>query len=83
MDPLEMDDEMLQEGITLLAEARLTVTTMFIALTAEQSRRSEIKLCRVVDGMITPAELAEKHDASWYASRQTEEQFLAEMGVGA
>ena len=80
MDPREMDDEMLQEGITLLAEARLTVTTMFIALTAEQSRRSEIKLCRVVDGMIT---LAEKHDASWYASRQTEEQFLAEMGVGA
>ena len=41
-------------------------------VTTELARRAEIRMER--------QEYGEMHDASWYRSRQTEEQWLAEMG---
>ena len=46
----------------------------------EAARRAEIRVNRAFDGMPI-SEIYVKHDASWYESRQTEEQFLDEMGV--
>lgn len=43
----------------------------FAKVDAEAKRRAEIRLARGEHG---------QHGASWYESRQTEEQFLEEMG---
>ena len=55
---------------------------------AEASRRAEIRLNRGMDAQYGPNpfgftidDVQAKHDAAWYASRQTEAQFLEEMGA--
>jgi hypothetical protein len=52
----------------------------------EAGRRAEIKLNRAFDAKYGPNpfgfttdDVAAKHDASWYESRQTEEQWLSEV----
>lgn len=47
----------------------------------ELARRAEIRINRVFDGTLSQAAVGEKHDASWYNSRQTEEQWLQEVGA--
>jgi hypothetical protein len=56
----------------------------------EAARRAEIRMNRSMDVQyggnrygFTMDGIAAKHDASWYESRQTEDEFLAEMGVQA
>lgn len=50
----------------------------------EVARRAEIRVSRIYFGAeygFAASNVVGSHDASWYESRQTEEQFLQEMGV--
>jgi ATP-dependent Clp protease ATP-binding subunit ClpA len=60
------------------------------ALIDESARRAEIRINRGMAAQYGPnphgftvEDVNAKHDAAWYESRQTEEQFLAESGVEA
>lgn len=83
-DPRTWDDEKIDEAYNVAAAMAATGGGTWQAageaVLREAAIRAEIRMNRVASGMITVAELAEKHDAAWYASRQTEEQWLAEMG---
>lgn len=69
-----LDDEDLDEAMQMVAKAGgLLAGRMADLVNAEIAKRAEIRIMRG-----TPA--VEKHDADWYASRQTEEQWLAEIG---
>lgn len=59
------DDEALEQA--------LSDETLSLAGLREMQRRASIRLER--------REYGELHDASWYESRQTEEQWLAEVGA--
>jgi hypothetical protein len=82
-EPRTWDDEMIDAAIaatiTRGVAAALpggTLAALFRKVDAEAARRAEIRIERVYGGIITAAELVEKHDASWYDSRQTEQQWL-------
>lgn len=73
-DLRQMDDEGLDELATMLQDFGSYGWTSALGqrLQAEQARRAEIRMER--------GEYGEAHDAWWYNSRQTEEQWLAEVG---
>lgn len=68
----QLDDEAIDELLRTTACGGANVI-------AETQRRAEIRVNRVIYGTITQDEAYAKHDAAWYDSRQTEEQWLAEM----
>lgn len=81
----EMDDEGLQEAWSLATSLRLPA--LGNRLYAEIGRRAEIKMERRMDVEygsnrygFTLDDIAADHDASWYESRQTEDEWLAESG---
>lgn len=67
--PRNWDDEALAAVSDGFERVGLGAT--FAEVRAEMARRAEIRLVRGEYG---------SHDASWYESRQTEEQWLQEMG---
>lgn len=73
-DLRQMDDEGIEEMAALVGEfgAYGWSTPLGQRVAAEQARRAEIRLCR--------GEMGEAHDASWYESRQTLDQWLDEQG---
>jgi hypothetical protein len=71
-----MDDEELAEWTSILRDANLAGSNADKLVRAEEAKRAEIRIAR--------GEYGATHDASWYNSRQTEEQFLDEAyGEGA
>jgi hypothetical protein len=77
----QLDDEDLEA--TLDWSVNLATRT---AVRFEIARRAEIKLNRGMDAQYGPnpfgftvGDVSAKHDASWYESRQTEEQWLSEV----
>ena len=91
--PETMDDETLDFALDVANSTRPYVSTekglAFLArIDREVARRAEIKIERGMAAQYGPNpygftldDVYAKHDASWYASRQTEEQFLDEMGA--
>ena len=86
MDPRTWDDEKLDSSVALVSRYIFMGTPEYRSdlpkssfgewadkVNAEAARRAEIRINR--------GEYGEKHDASWYESRQTEEQFLSEIGA--
>lgn len=94
-DPRTWDDEALDEALPLAATIGRTVQTGPMsndlvrnarAIVAEAARRAEIRINRMQAVHWGPnryddteANIVQKHDASWYESRQTEEQWLGEV----
>ena len=83
-----LSDEDLDETRALLVGIAGYGTVALDRVDAEIARRAEIKINRHMDVEYGPNpygftadDISAKHDASWYESRQTEDEFLAEMGV--
>lgn len=81
----QMDDEGLQDAWSLAQALGLRETGRRVH--AEMARRAEIKMERRMDVEygsnrygFTVDDIAADHDASWYESRQTEDEWLAESG---
>jgi hypothetical protein len=76
--PETFDDESLDLALIGVAKLREVSRTGGVRdwserVIAEAARRAEIRINRSEPGAV--------HDADWYASRQTEEQFLEETGA--
>jgi hypothetical protein len=85
-----LTDEDLDETRALLVGIEGFGTVGLDRIDAEIARRAEIRLNRGMDAEygsnpygFTLDDVRAKHDASWYESRQTEDEFLTEMGVSA
>lgn len=81
MTPRTWDDEDIERGLmwanTVSQSAPVKARELAEAVAREAARRADIRINRWAVG---EADLSEQHDAPWYESRQTEEQWLAEMG---
>lgn len=85
-----MDDEALDAILdgALIVRLRTGVRLPVVdQVYAEQARRAEIRMCRRMDVEygdnrydFNLDNIGQPHDASWYESRQTEAEWLQEMG---